>query len=514
MNDDAGDTKQRFWRYLAAVLIVAGCSFIAWLSHALNLTEANIVMIFLGGVILTAARCGRGPATLGAILSVVVVDFLFVKPSYSLAIGDAQYVLTLGAMLAIALWISALTTKLQTQLRGSEARERRTAQLYELTRQLSELSGSEALLQTAGARLEHIFEAQIELHLYERGDSLQIRFGAAGPLEKRAVDAVAARWAADHQRLAGMGTNHVHEASALFVPLAGSQHAIGVLGIRPLSAEKAFKAEEQRMLEICARLIALAIERDQSAEQAHQAQLEVQQVQLQVQSEQLRNSLLSAVSHDLRTPLATIAGTASSLLEHSEQQPPEVKQEMLQMVVDESHRLGRQIENLLGHARLSSNTLVLNRQWEALEELIEAAVGRLRLHLANRKVQLKIGPECPPLWVAGDLMEQLFLNLLENAIRYTPVDSEIEISAACGPDQIEVHFADRGPGLPAGSEAKVFEKFFRGTSSIADGQRGLGLGLAICKSIVEAHDGSISAANRHGGGAEFIIRLPCTPLPR
>jgi K+-sensing histidine kinase KdpD len=347
--------------YVAMLLIVTACSLLGWLSHAYDLTEANVVMLFLAGVALVATRYGQGPAIAAAVLSVVVFEFFFVVPSFSFAIRDAQYFITLGVMLGIGLLISTLTARLRSQLRA-----------------------------------------------------------------------------------------------------------------------------------------------------AHRAQLAVQQAQSQIEAEQMRNSMLSAVSHDLRTPLATIAVTASSLLEDTGSIAS--KQDLLRTVVDESHRLCRQVENLLRHACLTAGAVQLKRNWEALDELIEAAVSRVGPHLGTHRVAVNIGSEIVPIWVAGELMEHLFVNLLDNAIRYTPPGSTIEISATQRRDRLEITIADNGPGLPPGSELKVFDQFFRGTTSIADGHRGIGLGLSICKAIVQAHDGQMTARNREPYGAQFVITLPCQEL--
>ncbi len=257
------------------------------------------------------------------------------------------------------------------------------------------------------------------------------------------------------------------------------------------------------MLETCASLIALSIERDKSF-------MEAQQAQVQVQSEQLRNSLLSAVSHDLRTPLATIAVTSSSLLEGATEQNWSSKLDLVQIVVDESRRLARQVDNLLGMARLNAGTIVLHRDWEVFEELVGVALARLERDLKGYGVQVQIRDDFPLLWVAADLIELVLVNLLENAIRYTPPGSRIEIIAQHQGDQAEIRIADNGPGLPAGSEAKVFDKFFRGRSLVADGQRGIGLGLSICQAIIQAHGGQIRGSNRAAGGAEFVMTLPCS----
>jgi two-component system sensor histidine kinase KdpD len=216
------------------------------------------------------------------------------------------------------------------------------------------------------------------------------------------------------------------------------------------------------------------------------------------------------VSHDLRTPLAAIAGSSSSLLDApADHQDPEAKRELLQTIVEESRRLGRLVDNLLDMTRLSSGNVVLNKQWHVLEEILGSALGRLHRELENHPVQVDIPRDLPLLWIDGVLMEQLFFNLLENAARYTPTGSRIDITAHVGDRRVEVRIADNGPGLPPGSEARVFEKFFRGSTAPSDGRRGAGLGLAICQAIAEAHSGRISARNHPGGGAEFVLSLPC-----
>jgi two-component system sensor histidine kinase KdpD len=284
--------------------------------------------------------------------------------------------------------------------------------------------------------------------------------------------------------------------------MIGSQHTVGALGVRPQEMSRVGDPEQQRLLETCASLIALSIERDESVLQAHQAQL-------QVETEQLRNSLLNSVSHDLRTPLATIAGTTSSVLERSTGQD----REMLQSAVDESRRLARLVDNLLRMARLDAGSVTLNRQWHVLEEVIGVSLETVKRELAGHQVHVHIPADFPLLSIDGFLMEQVFVNLLENAARYTPAGSRIEVSANMNKHRAKIRIADNGPGLPPGSESKLFDRFFRGSMEPADGRRGVGLGLAICQAIVRAHGGGITAVNRPEGGAEFRIELPCEQTP-
>lgn len=500
---NSGFQKVTRWsEYLKAAVVVGICGLLGWGARAAGLADSNIVMIFLAGVAFVSARWGRGPSVASTVISVLVFDFFFVPPRLTFAVSDTQYLITFAVMLGIGLLISELTTRLQAQLRASQQQERRTAELFRMTRQLSELSGSDFLVRTAGRQLKEVFDGEVVLYLREPSGSLSLRFGEGTSVAKQPINEVVAQWVATNSKLAGVGTDTLPNATALFVPLAGSQQVVGALGVAPKDKDRFLDSDQVRLLETCGSLIALSIERDQSVLQAHEAQL-------QVQAEQLRNSLLNSVSHDLRTPLATIAGTASSMLEH----PSQVDRESLQIIVEESSRLARLVENLLDMARLDSGSVNLNRQWHVLEEIVGVALNAVKRELKNHDVRVTIPSDFPLLNIDGFLIEQVLVNLLENASRYTPAGSDIEIKAVAKDKRAEIRIADNGPGLPTGSEEKVFDKFFRGSTVAPDGRRGVGLGLAICQAIVEAHGGKITAANRPQGGAEFVVTLPCTETP-
>jgi two-component system sensor histidine kinase KdpD len=499
--------QQVAWgNYLATAGVVALCGLLGWLSQARQLDKANIVMIFLLGVAYVAARYGRGPAIVCAVAGVLVFDFFFVPPYFSFGVSDAQYLLTFIVMLGIGLLISTLTARIREQLQSSRRQERRTAALYRLTKQLSQVAGSEFLVLTAGMQLTEIFDGQVVLFLGEPKDALRLRFGENTAIAREPINALVAQWVAGHDQVAGLGTDTLPNGTALFVPLIGSQRTVGALGVRPGDTERFLDPDQRRLLETCASLIALSIERDESV-------LAAQQAQVQVQTEQLRNSLLSSVSHDLRTPLAVIAGATSSLLESSAKPDAAVQKELLQTVAEESLRLARQVDNLLDMTRLEAGTVELNKQWQVLEEIVGSALARLRRDLERHKVRVDIPVDFPLIKLDGILMEQAFFNLLENVARYTPAGTEIEIRARVEDERAIISVGDSGPGLPPGTENQVFDKFFRGDSSPADGRRGVGLGLAICQAIVRAHGGQISARNRSGGGAEFVISLPCDQQP-
>jgi two-component system sensor histidine kinase KdpD len=488
--------------YARTAAVVALSGLAGWASHSSQLTEANTVMVFLLGVAYAAYRYGRGPAVFASIASVLVFDFFFVPPYLEFAVSDAQYLLTFVIMLVIGLIISTLTTRIKDQLHAAQDVEHRTAALFRLTKQLGEIAGLEFLLQTAGKQLSEIFDAEVVLYVRGSGGGLDLRYGQTTTVARHEANAAVARWTADHDQAAGLGTDTLPSATALFVPLVGSQRTLGAVGVKPADPERFLDPEQRRLLETCASLIALSLERDQSV-------LEATEARVRVQTEQMRNALLSSVSHDLRTPLAAISGAASGLLDGQPEQAPEVRRELLLTVVDESRRMTRLVDNLLDMTRLASGAVALNRQWHVLEEIVGSALGRLRRELKGHTVRVDIPADLPLLSLDGVLMEQLFINLLENAARYTPAGGKIEVSARVRGAEVEIRVADNGPGLPPGSEARVFEKFFRGAGPAADGRRGVGLGLAICEAVAQAHGGRIRAANRPGGGAEFVITLPC-----
>jgi two-component system sensor histidine kinase KdpD len=395
---------------------------------------------------------------------------------------------------------------MQGRLSASQIQERQTAALYRLTRQLSEVMGAEFLVQTAGRQLVDIFGGEIALYVRDEKEKLQIRYGAASSIGRNAINGVVADWVSSHNRIAGLGTDTLPNGTALFVPLIGSQKTVGVLGVRLEPVDNLQRPELRRLIETCASMIALSLERDQSL-------LEAQETEVRIQAEQLRNSLLSSVSHDLRTPLAAIAGSGSGLLNGTPPPDSEEGRELLRNMVDESMRLSRLVENLLDMTRLEAGALKPNRQWHVLEELVGSVRLRLQKELGDRPFTVTIEPNFPLLYIDGILLEQVFLNLLENAVRYSPARSPIEIEAHADGREATIRILDEGPGLPVGQEEKIFEKFFRGQVISPDGRRGVGLGLAICRGIIDAHGGKIHAQSRPSGGAEITITLPLEENP-
>jgi two-component system sensor histidine kinase KdpD len=495
------------WRnYLLCGLVVVVCGLLGWLSHTLQQPEANTVMIFLLGVAYVAARHGRGPSIATAIASVLVFDFFFVPPYLQLAVTDIHYLVTFGVMLIIGLVISTLTTRLKGQLAAAQQLQNRTDALYRLTKQLSELSGWEFLIRHAGQQLGTIFDGEVVLFVREREPSLQLRFGESTSVAKLEINSIVAQWVADHDQVAGAGTDTLPNATALFAPLVGSQSTLGAVGVRPNDPERFFDPDQRRMFESCASLIALSLERDRSV-------LEASDAQLRIQTEEMRSSLLSSVSHDLRTPLAAIVAASESLLKSPPNRSDESQRALLQTIADESKRLARLVENLLDMTRLESGAVALNKEWHVLEEIVGTALNSLRNELNRHAVRVDVPADFPLIWVDDVLMSQVIVNLFENACRYTPPGSRIELIARHEGKQLVIRVTDNGPGLPPGAESRVFEKFYRAAPPTPDGRRGVGLGLAICRAVVQAHDGRLTARNRPEGGAEFVLVLPVKEPP-
>ena len=484
--------------YLRAVVTVAVCTGLAWLMNA-RFAQANLIMVYLLGVMLVAVRFGRGPAVLASVLSVGSFDFFFVPPYLTFAVSDTEYLITFGVMLSAALVISTMAARLREQARASRERERRAAALYKLSRELADAQNLEDILTAALRTVQDVFAARAVILLPDEGGRVRIRSGDTSLLGPGDHDHGVAQWVFDRGEPAGLGTQTLPAAQALFLPLLGSRGPTGVLGIRPANIRFLLRPDQFRFLETFANQTALAVERAGLTAQAEQARI-------QIEAERLRNTLLSSVSHDLRTPLAAITGAASSLLEAAGKLSPETRRELVESIAEEAGRMNRLVSNLLDMSRLESGVLHVNKEWQSAEEAIGAALERLGTRLEGRQVDVKLPAGLGLVPLDEVLIEQVIYNLVENAIKYTPPGSPIEIRGEVVKNEIAIEVLDRGPGLPPGEEQRVFEKFYRAREANRPG--GIGLGLTIARGIVEAHGGSMIASNREGGGAVFRFTLP------
>lgn len=486
------------WRpYGTSVAIVSVCTAVAALmSPRFDLT--NIAMVYLLGVVIAAAVTGRLPAVVASVLSVAAFDFFFVPPRLTFAVADSQYLITFVVMLCVALTISTLMVRVRQQAEDALVRERRTAALYLVSRELSAARDRAQVLEIAMRHLSELLRLNITFLLPDSAGALTPPQLECATFSLEEIDQGAARWAFDRGQLSGAGTSTLPGSRALFLPLQTAHGRIGVLGVETRSAEP-LPAHQLHLLETLSHQIALALERLRLLDESQDARVSME-------AERLRAALLSTVSHDLRTPLSVIAGTASALLEEKPAVEASEQRRMLESIAEESARLNRLIDNLVFATRVESRSVVLQKDWVAVEDLVSSATRRFQERASDRPVRAYLPPDLPLVRADAILLEQVLINLLENALRHTPEGSLIEISAWSSGPSIFVKVQDEGPGLPPGEEHRVFDRFFtrvrRGTSP------GLGLGLYICRGIIEAHGGRIWCENVPSGGAAFLFSIP------
>ena len=478
-------------RYLWALVACLATTLVATLLLP-YFDLANIVMLFLLTVVLTAVRWGRGPAVLAAFVSVATFDFFFVPPRFSFAVTDFQYLLTFAVMLAVALIIGQLTAGLRYQARVASHREERARVLYEFARDMSSLLLTEDVVEAATKSIANTFGAKVAILVPDGQDRIQV---AAGGGQGLAIDIGAAQWAYDKSQPAGTGTDTLAGNEYLYLPLRAPMRTRGVLVIKPDDPRLLLVPEQRRHLDTFAALTAIALERVHYVEVAQQALIHME-------SERLRNSLLSTLSHDLRTPLAALVGLAESL---ALAKPPlsSEQQESALAIADEARRMGALVNNLLEMARIESGEVKLRRQWQPFEEVVGSAIKAAQPALSDHRIEPRLARDLPLVEFDATLIERVLYNLIENACKYTPSGTIVTMSAEVSAGDLVVVVSDTGPGIPKGQEESIFEKFTRGTRESST--PGVGLGLAISRAIVEAHHGRISAQNDPNGGARFTF---------
>ncbi|MDA8172968.1 MAG: sensor histidine kinase KdpD [Nitrospiraceae bacterium] len=484
-------TSKEEW--ISGVIGVAASTGVAFLLSP-YFTVIDTAMVYLLGIVFVSSRAGKLPSLLATLLSIAAFDFFFVPPHYTFAVSDVKYFFTFSVMFVVALVISRLTRKIREQVLAARARERRTAALYSLSRELVHERGIANLSTVAVKRLSDLFSSRIVVLVPDEHGSL---VAPATGLETFALDANeagVAQWAFDHRQEAGLGTDTLSGAEAVYIPLTASNRTVGVLGMMPGSSVE-FDHEQVHALESFANQIALALDRAMLGAEAQQALL-------RAETEALRSTLLSSVSHDLRTPLAAITGAATALLQKDIALDQNSRQELAGTIQEEAEHLNQIIKNVLDMTRLESKEITVKKEWQSLEEIAGVALNRLSGRLKDRELHVNIPADLPLVPFDPLLIEQVLMNLLDNTLKYTPADTPVDLSASVNDGYLIVELADRGPGILPGHEENIFQKFVHGPSG------GIGLGLAICRAIIEAHGGNIHAENRPGGGAAFRFTLP------
>lgn len=448
--------------YAISVVAVGACTAVnALLLEQLPL--ANLVMIYLATVLAIAAWVGRGPAVLASCLSSFAFAFLFVPPYRSMTIDDPKYIVTFIVMLFVALVVSAIAEFMRRQATRARQREQRMAALYSLSRELACTRGVEELKRVVCAHVNDVFHGTATV------------------------------------RLEGGAAEQAEEPGAIRIPLVASGTAIGTLSFTPRRRTGALPPHQVQLLETFASLAAVALERERLAQEASESRIAVE-------AEQLRNTLLTSISHDLRTPLASIKG-ASSLLLQAPHIKPDDRSELIRDIHDEADFMSQMVTNLLELTRLESGAVRIHKEPQPLDEIVGAVVDRLERRLERHPLTLQLPKTIPMVPMDAVLIQQVVFNLLENAITHTGEGTPITLSVSVEADAVTLAVADRGPGINPGTESVIFDKFFR---ILPENRRsGMGLGLALCEAIVRLHGGRIWAENRPGGGAVFQFCLPC-----
>jgi two-component system sensor histidine kinase KdpD len=483
----------------------AACACIAVTAVSMPLAahfdRSNIVAIFILAVVLVGVRLGRGPAALSAVLNVAAFDFFFVPPRFSFAVSDVQYLLTFFIMLAVGLITGQLTAGLRFQARVASHREERAGSLYEIARDLSGAVQIDQVIKISRESIERTFRATAAILLPDQNG--QIAMPSLGTSPSMAdkplnIEIGIAQWAFDRGQPAGFSTDTLPGSEILYIPLRAPTRARGVLAVKANNRRLLRIPEQRQLLDTFAALIAIALER------VHYVGV-AQDALITMESERLRNSLLAALSHDLRTPLTVLVGLAESLC-LTKPELSAVQRETAEAITEEAHRMSALVSNLLDMARIESGGVKLNLEWQPLEEVIGTALDATRGILKQHRIEVRLPPDLPLVRFDALLIERVLVNLLENAAKYTPAGSTVTIAAEVVADDLSVSVSDNGPGLPIGREDAVFEKFTRGHRESAT--PGVGLGLAICRAIIESHGGKIHGLNRAGGGASFNFTLP------
>jgi two-component system sensor histidine kinase KdpD len=465
-----------------------------WLVHYFD--PPNLVALFLLNVVVISLRLGRVAAIWAALLSVASFDFFFIPPLLSFAMSDTQYLFTFALILVVAWVTSAVGSRLRADARIARAGERREATVARVARDLSGAHDSDQIAAICRETIAPLFEAKVALILPDSADRL------LPSKEAEFADVSVAQWAYDHGQQAGLGTSILSAAEALYLPLKAPIRCRGVLAIHPQHPTSLDRPDDKRLLEACCSSIALALERIHFAGVA-------QETLVRMEGERMRNSLLSAVSHDLRTPLTAIRGLAETL--EVTDLPQNERTEVASAIRHQAEELQQLVTNLLDVARMQSAGVRLDKQWHPLDEIIGSALSRLGPALSKREVRTELPSDLPLVEVDASLFERVLINLLDNALKYTSPDAKILIGAKAVGPSMYCFVEDNGPGLPPGDPERFFKPFVRGQKESAIS--GVGLGLALCRSIIAAHQGTIRAEAAQPRGTRFEIRVPLGSPP-
>ena len=493
-----GWRPHRPWsRYAWSLVLVAAATGLGTLI-APHISPTNLVVVYLLAVVLVAFYFGRGPAVLSSFLSVLAFDFFFVTPRFSMAVSDTEYLLTFAGLLSVGLLVSHLTGLVREQAESAQNHEAQTAALYELGRDLTITAGLDAIAKTIITHISQTFGRDVAIFLPAEKGALKL-YAASPELVIADNELAVADWSFKRGLAAGRGTDTLPEASMRYQPLKTARGVVGVLGVKPADAGNFLSSDQRRTLDSFANQIAMAIERARLLEQAHQVEI------LEI-TDKLQTALLNSISHDLRTPLVSITGALSSLGDETVKLDGPARRNLIDTARGEADRLNRLVGNLLDMSRLESGSVRIHSEDCDVQDVIGSALEQLGARLDNRPVSIEIPEEFPLVPMDFVLISRVLVNIIENAVKYSPGGSAIEIRAQPAGAYAEITVADQGLGIPPEDLSRVFEKFYR--VQRPDNVTGTGLGLSISKGIIEAHGGFMAAENRPQGGTLITLGLP------
>lgn len=501
--------KVRFnisWKeILTASLIMIISTMISLFIDYIGFREANVIMIFILGVIIVNMKTrGYLLGFICSIISIFLFNFLFTDPRYSLEVYDKSYLATFPIMLIVTFTIGTLTSKIQREAQNSLARENTTQILYRVSRKLLSATGTADVVGIGIKYLSRLLERTVICYLVQENKLTAPFIYTATKGEKDRTllnkeEEAVAYWTLLNDKESGAGTNTFYGAKGYYMPLKSHNKVLGVLGVSCITGN--LKPEQKFIFETVASQIYIALDREILAETQKNSKLEIE-------SERLRSNLLRSISHDLRSPLAGIKGAISTIIETGELLSKDTKDELFQGIYDDTEWLIRLVENLLSMTRFEGGNMKIKKNVELVEEVVYEAVQRTSKRLKDHEIKVTVPEDVIMLSMDGNLIEQVLINLFDNAIKFTPKEALIEVKVYEEVGDVIFEVIDDGIGISEEILPHIFDRFFTDGDKISDSRRGVGLGLAICKSIVEGHGGKISAQNKDEGGAVFRFNIP------
>jgi len=484
--------------YIKAVALVAVASLVceAVLGH---IEPTNMVMVYLLAVVLAAIRLGLRPAIATAFLSVVAFDVLFVPPHFSLRVSDTEYLITFFALFTVGVVISTLVARIQDQIAQVKAHEERTNSLYFLTRDLTAAADISSIVEALRRAIRRNLDIRMAVVINKGGVFESVTHTDGIPLEEIHEDVLL--WVTRSGRQAGRGSAAFTGLPFVLFPIKSGGDTAAIL---IMSGDQEGIERSRELIGTFAGQAGMALERVQLSSQAEEARI-LREKNL------LEQALLNSISHDLRTPLVTISGVLDSLRADALLHNPVKREELLTSAIDEAGRLNRFVGSLLDMTRLEAGMLAPRLVPCDVEDIVGSAAGSVELRLGNHRLVTNVAADLPLVSADPALLNQALVNLLDNAVKYSPPGADIHFTAHSHGDRLVLAVLDNGPGIPPGQEEHIFEKFYR--LAIPEKTGGTGLGLSIAKGIVTAHGGTITAANRAEGGLQVEVHLPVTTPP-